>query len=190
MSRTHWCHSYTYIMKIVHDGIHMHGHANIKMLCNKTKMFWLVHRWKSRSFGYLSKIIILKTAAIFDWWCCCGAMLLKATIPSLLILIINSVLYIFIWRKINVESKRIQGTLGRAAASTRATHQAAKTMMLFIVMFIIQWTPSAVFGVWWDLNSHHWCTAAPIASPYVQRPRPLDHIRYVYIQYIYTYITQ
>ena len=75
-------------------------------------------------------------------------LIIFTTIPSLLILIINSVLYIFIWRKINVESKRIQGTLGRAAASTRATHQAAKTMMLFIVMFIIQWTPSAVFGVW------------------------------------------
>lgn len=75
-------------------------------------------------------------------------LIIFTTIPSLLILIINSVLYIFIWRKINVESKRIQGTIGRAAVSTRATHQAAKTMMLFIVMFIIQWTPSAVFGVW------------------------------------------
>jgi hypothetical protein len=34
-----------------------------------------------------------------------------------------------------------------------------------------------------DLNPHHWYTAAPFAYPYVQRPRPLDHI-YIYI-YIY-----
>jgi hypothetical protein len=27
-----------------------------------------------------------------------------------------------------------------------------------------------------DLNPHHWYTAAPFAKPYVQRPRPLDHI--------------
>ena len=34
----------------------------------------------------------------------------------------------------------------------------------------------------WDLNSHHWYTAAPFAYPYVQRPRPLDHIHiYIYM---------
>jgi hypothetical protein len=32
-----------------------------------------------------------------------------------------------------------------------------------------------------DLNPHHWYTEAPFAYPYVQRPRPLDHIHYLYI---------
>ena len=30
-----------------------------------------------------------------------------------------------------------------------------------------------------DLNPHHWYTAAPFAYPYVQRPRPLDHIPFL-----------
>ena len=34
-----------------------------------------------------------------------------------------------------------------------------------------------------DLNSHHWYTAAPFALPYAQRPRPLDHIHSLYINY-------
>ena len=32
-----------------------------------------------------------------------------------------------------------------------------------------------------DLNPHHWYTAAPFVYPYVQRPRPLDHIHSLYI---------
>ena len=41
-----------------------------------------------------------------------------------------------------------------------------------------------------DLNSHHSYTAAPIAKPYVQHPRPLDHIHvyatHVKIRYHFT----
>ena len=43
------------------------------------------------------------------------------------------------------------------------------------------WADKFLFFPRRDLNSHHWCTAAPIARPYVQHPRPLDHIRYMYI---------
>ena len=32
-----------------------------------------------------------------------------------------------------------------------------------------------------DLNPHHWYTAAPFDWPYVQGPRPLDHIHSLYI---------
>ena len=35
-----------------------------------------------------------------------------------------------------------------------------------------------------DLNSHHWYIAAPFAWPYVQGPRPLDHIHSLYIYII------
>ena len=43
------------------------------------------------------------------------------------------------------------------------------------------WAVKFLFFLRRDLNSHHWYTAAPIAEPYVQRPRPLDHIRSIYI---------
>lgn len=40
------------------------------------------------------------------------------------------------------------GTIGKAASTLRATHRATKTMMLFIAMFLIQWTPCSMFGLW------------------------------------------
>lgn len=45
------------------------------------------------------------------------------------------------------------GTIGKAASSARATHKATKTMMLFIVMFVIQWTASSIFGLWEFLHN-------------------------------------
>ena len=36
-----------------------------------------------------------------------------------------------------------------------------------------------------DLNPHHWHTAAPFAYPYVQCPRPLDHIHSLSISCAY-----
>ncbi|VDH93542.1 Hypothetical predicted protein [Mytilus galloprovincialis] len=78
-----------------------------------------------------------------------GAILLMfTTAPSILILVVNCILYALIWQKLRTESKRIQDSIGKEASSAKASHRAVRTMMLFVVMFVIQWTASSVFGVW------------------------------------------
>ena len=52
------------------------------------------------------------------------------------------------------------------------------------------WADKFLFFPRLDLNSHQWYTAAPIAKPYVHRPRPSGHIRYMKYNFnIYIYIT-
>ena len=51
-------------------------------------------------------------------------------------------------------------------------------------------TPALVFvPPLWVLNSHHWYAVAPIALPYVQHPRPLSHICYIYSENILSIVS-
>ncbi|XP_052075384.1 uncharacterized protein LOC127712816 [Mytilus californianus] len=65
-------------------------------------------------------------------------LLMFTTALSLLILVTNCILYALVWRKLRTESKRIQDSIGKEASSAKASHQAVRTMMLFVVMFVIQ----------------------------------------------------
>ena len=70
------------------------------------------------------------------------------TVPLLLILLMNTVLYILTWKRIHDETKQIKDTLGKKSASMRASHRAAKAMSLFVAAFFIQWWAMALYGIW------------------------------------------
>lgn len=70
------------------------------------------------------------------------------TIPLLIILVMNIILYFLTWQRISVEAKRLKNALGKNAKSIRASHQAARTMSLFVTAFFAQWWAMALYGMW------------------------------------------
>ena len=70
------------------------------------------------------------------------------TVPLLLILLMNTVLYILTWKRIRDETRQIRDTLGTKPATMRASHRAAKAMSLFVAAFFVQWWAMALFGIW------------------------------------------
>lgn len=60
----------------------------------------------------------------------------------------NIVLYFLTWQRISVEGKRLKNALGKNAKSIRASHQAARTMSLFVTAFFAQWWAMALYGTW------------------------------------------
>ena len=70
------------------------------------------------------------------------------TVPLLLVLTINIILYILTWIRIHKEAKRLKYVLGKDAKTVRASHGAARTMSLFVMAFFVQWWAMAVYGIW------------------------------------------
>ncbi|KAK3093666.1 hypothetical protein FSP39_018658 [Pinctada imbricata] len=70
------------------------------------------------------------------------------TVPLLLILSINIVLYCLTWHRIHDEAVRLQDSLGKDARMIRASHKAARTMSLFVAAFFVQWWAMALYGIW------------------------------------------
>lgn len=70
------------------------------------------------------------------------------TVPLLIILLMNTILYILTWKRIRDETIRLGDNLGREAAARRASHRAAKAMSLFVAAFFIQWWAMALYGIW------------------------------------------
>ena len=70
------------------------------------------------------------------------------TVPLLLILVMNSILYVLTWKKIREETNQIRDTLGTKPATMRASHRAAKAMSLFVAAFFVQWWAMALYGIW------------------------------------------
>lgn len=70
------------------------------------------------------------------------------TIPLLLILVANTVLYILTWKRIHDQSEAIKQSLSGMSASMRASHRAARAMSLFVAAFFIQWWAMALYGIW------------------------------------------
>ena len=71
------------------------------------------------------------------------------SIPLLVILAMNSTLYILSWWKIRSELKIINSTLGKdRQGHDKRSITAAKNMSLFVAAFFIQWFVAALFGVW------------------------------------------
>ena len=71
------------------------------------------------------------------------------TVPLLLILVMNTILYILTWKRIRDETKSIRDTMDNAMpANMRASHRAAKAMSLFVAAFFVQWWAMALYGTW------------------------------------------
>ncbi|XP_057308891.1 uncharacterized protein LOC130647151 [Hydractinia symbiolongicarpus] len=76
------------------------------------------------------------------------ANLFFTTVPLLLILTVNIIMYILTWYRIQKEEPKFKDVSGKDAHVVRASHRAAKTMSLFVAAFFIQWWAMALYGVW------------------------------------------
>ncbi|XP_045215013.1 uncharacterized protein LOC123565070 [Mercenaria mercenaria] len=69
------------------------------------------------------------------------------TVPLLIIIVMNSVMYVLTWRRIRQETSSLCETY-KNVHMVNKSKRAAKTMTMFVVAFFIQWFSLAVFGVW------------------------------------------
>ncbi|XP_062595501.1 uncharacterized protein LOC134256848 [Saccostrea cucullata] len=80
------------------------------------------------------------------------SLLFLSTIPVLTVLTLNSSLYSLTWYKIRAETKKLAATIGNK--DDRKALQSARTMSLFVFVFIIQWWAAAVYGTWKQFNDN------------------------------------
>lgn len=83
------------------------------------------------------------------------------TIPLLIIIVMNSVMYILTWKRIRQQERK---SSVKSKSSSSNSHRAARTMSMFVVAFFIQWWSLALFGVWVQVDAdvpqviHHFVT--------------------------------
>ena len=70
------------------------------------------------------------------------------TIPLLIILLMNSVLYVLTWLKLRSEIKIIRNNLGQCQRNRRTSSRVAKSMSLFVAAFFVQWWAAGLYGAW------------------------------------------
>ena len=70
------------------------------------------------------------------------------TVPLLVILVMNTILYLLTWLKIRSEVKVIRDNLGEDFPHKRTSIRAAKSMSLFVAAFFIQWCTAGIYGAW------------------------------------------
>ncbi|XP_053383031.1 uncharacterized protein LOC128549702 [Mercenaria mercenaria] len=69
------------------------------------------------------------------------------TVPLLLVLVMNSVMYVVTWKRIRQETISLNQIL-QTPNITNRSRRAAKNMSMFVVAFFIQWGPLSLFGIW------------------------------------------
>ncbi|XP_045215012.2 uncharacterized protein LOC123565069 [Mercenaria mercenaria] len=76
------------------------------------------------------------------------------TVPLLIIIVMNSVMYVLTWKRIKEQTRNIRSSMKESRGSTKSrstlssSQRAARTMSMFVVAFFIQWWSLALFGVW------------------------------------------
>lgn len=76
-----------------------------------------------------------------------AVVLVLTTVLFFFVFIVNSLLYVLTWKRINREAKSIQASIGRSQLVS-ASHRAAKNCMLFVVAFVAQWCTLSFLSVW------------------------------------------
>lgn len=76
------------------------------------------------------------------------ATLLTTAIPFILILLVNTTLYLLTWFHIRRVAHQLRSVIGEQAQSGKAYVKAAKTMTMFIAVFTVQWWAVSVYGIW------------------------------------------
>lgn len=76
------------------------------------------------------------------------ANILFTTVPLLLVLMANTVLYILTWKRIHDQGEAVKKSLSGMSAAMRASHRAARAMSLFVAAFLIQWWAMGLYGIW------------------------------------------
>ena len=73
------------------------------------------------------------------------------TLPVIVVLGINCILYTLTWWKIRTTEPRFRAknnAMSVATKVTRASHRAARNMTLFAVSFVVQWWSLPLYGIW------------------------------------------
>lgn len=68
------------------------------------------------------------------------------TVPLVIIIVVNSILYGLTWRRIKQKTSRISHT--QNLHTVNKSQRAAKTMTMFVIAFFIQWWALTVFSLW------------------------------------------
>lgn len=76
------------------------------------------------------------------------ATLLMTIVPFILILLVNTTLYLLTWFHIRRDAHQIRSVIGEQAQSGTAYVKAAKTMTMFVAVFTVQWWAVTVYGIW------------------------------------------
>ena len=75
-----------------------------------------------------------------------NAILCTGSISAILVSL--SILYVLTWWRIYIEAKKLKTSIPDGGSSRNATLKSAKAMCLFVAVYIIQWTPLCIYGIW------------------------------------------
>ena len=78
--------------------------------------------------------------------------ILFTTVPLVLVLTLNIVLYVLTWSRIHSQTQEIKKTLGTMSVNMKASHRSARAMSMFVAAFFIQWWALPLYGVWGLVN--------------------------------------
>lgn len=70
------------------------------------------------------------------------------TVPLLLVVVVNTILYFLTWKRIHDQTRSIKQSMTTMSANMRASHRAARAMSMFVAAFFIQWWAMALYGIW------------------------------------------
>ncbi|KAL4217514.1 hypothetical protein ACF0H5_023963 [Mactra antiquata] len=69
------------------------------------------------------------------------------TVPSILIIVVNIILYALTWKRIRHQTTVIKKWIP-TTMTARNTQKTARRMSLFVVVFVLQWFPVSVHSLW------------------------------------------
>ncbi|XP_060578863.1 uncharacterized protein LOC132735866 [Ruditapes philippinarum] len=75
------------------------------------------------------------------------------TVPLLIIVLMNSVMYGLTWKRIREKTKALKHFNKVTRQTVSKSRRAAISMSMFVVAFFIQWTPLAIMGLWLLLDT-------------------------------------
>ena len=78
--------------------------------------------------------------------------LFVATVPQVIIILMNSILYFLTWLKIRKQQPNLKSMPGYQECVVKRAHKAAQNMTLLIVAFSVQWIASTIYGIWRALD--------------------------------------
>ena len=90
---------------------------------------------------------------MFHSFCCsCGIQnktvnLALTNIPLMLVLPLNTLLYLTTWYNIRKVAQQIRDVIGKNAQAIRASNNSAKIMTSFVLAFLVQWWGMTVYGL-------------------------------------------
>ena len=78
--------------------------------------------------------------------------ILLGSVVVIVVFVVNCVLYVVTLAKIYKQVYSMRTVIGSMSPSMQATHKATKTMLLFVLAFIAQWSAMSMYSLWSTIN--------------------------------------